>query len=409
MKTITKIQKSFSANISKKRVAAYIRVSHSSLESSYSNQVSTYNNIIQSNMEWEFAGIYSDFAISGKSQKNRPEFQRLLEDCRQGKIDIILTKSISRFGRNTLDVLQSIRELKQLGISVRFERESIDSLSTDGELLLTLLASIAQEESTSISQNLKWKVKERFKQGLPFIPQDIYGYRWNGVEYEIEEHEASIVRQVFSWYLDGVGVPTIAKRLNELGEKTKLGNAFTKNILYEFFKQEAYYGRLVLQKTYREEFGHSPKRNTGQRTKYIVDNAHEPIISKEIFDSANLQKSSRLASNHYRGDYTDSLFVDKVYCDHCGQKMSISKEKQFGFRFSCVTRIRKGRSACPSKTLAERRIIRTLDTEQDLALCKDWVDSQIDGIRFNTERNCIDVIFKDEKCKSYPIKRGQIK
>ncbi|MER0123337.1 recombinase family protein [Streptococcus sp. ZJ93] len=403
MKTITKILKPFSPLKSKGKVAAYIRVSHSDLEHSFSNQVSYYNDLIQKKIEWEFAGVYADFAISGKSQKGRPEFQRLINDCQKGKIDCILTKSISRFGRNTVELLETVRELKSLGIEVLFEKENISTMSADGELLLTLLASLAQEESTSLSQNIKWKVKERFKQGLPYIPQAIYGYRWNGKEYSIEPHEAEIVRKVFTWYLDGLGVPAIAKKLNGMGETTRLGNEFTKSILYEFFKQEAYFGRLVLQKTYREDFNHNPKRNTGQRTKYIVDNAHEAIISKELFDKAQTEKKNRSKGRCYRKNYDNALFKDKVFCQQCGRDMLITKEKRFGYRYNCRTRQQYGTSACPSKTLSERRLVQTV--KEQLGDCL----GSIQKVTFDSSSNQVTLYFYDDNIQTLILKRGQLK
>lgn len=403
MKTVTKIEQRVSPFKSKLRVAAYIRVSHSDLEHSFSNQVSYYNELIQKNSTWEFAGVCSDFAISGKFQKSRPEFTRLLSDCRNGKIDCILTKSISRFDRNTLELLETVRELKGIGVEVVFEKENISTLSIDGELLLTLLASFAQEESTSLSQNIKWKVKERFKQGLPFIPQDIYGYRWNGEEYIIEPHEADIVRKVFTWYLDGLGIPTIAQILNDMGETTRLGNTFTKNILYEFFKQEAYMGRLVLQKTYREDFNRNPKRNTGQRTKYIVENAHKPIIDKELFESAQSEKARRSKGRFYRKSYDDAIFKDKVFCQHCGRDMLITKEKRYGYRYNCRTRQQYGTSSCPSKILSERRLVLTI--RERIGDCFDSIQKVI----FDSEDNQVYLSFDDGAFQTLTLKRGQLK
>lgn len=178
MKTIRKIQTLNSSHNKKKKVAAYARVSHTDLLQSLSDQVSYYNNLIQNNTNWEYAGVYIDNAVSGRSSKNRKEYLRLLGDCRRGKIDIILTKSISRFGRNTVELLKIIRELKTLNISVRFEKENIDTLTTDGELLLTLLAATAEEESKAIGSNVRWRVKKKFQRGLPHSPQPILGYKW---------------------------------------------------------------------------------------------------------------------------------------------------------------------------------------------------------------------------------------
>lgn len=303
MKTVRKIHQIRPVKNKKLRVAAYARVSHSELLQSLSNQVSYYSELIQNNAEWEYKGVYVDSAISGRNIKQRKEYQRLIQDCKNGKIDMILTKSISRFGRNTVDLLKTIRELRRLNISVRFEKENIDTLTTEGELLLTLLVSVAEEESKAIGQNIKWRVKEKFKQGLPFNPQDMYGYRWQRDQYVIEPHEANIIRQVYDWYLDGNTPTQIAKILNEMGEKTRNGNQFTRRIIHNILSQDTYTGRLVLQKTYRVPYKGCSVINQGEQAKYIVEHAHQPIISKEQFEEVQQVKTMR--SNHYKKGIKD--------------------------------------------------------------------------------------------------------
>ncbi len=268
-------------------------------------------------------GVYSDSAISGRSQAHRRDFQQLLEDCRKGKIDLILTKSISRFGRNTVELLETVRDLKRLGISVHFEKENIDTLTAEGELLLILLASMAQEESQSISQNIRWRVKKRFEEGKPYVPQDIFGYRWNGEEYVIEPNEASIVRQVFEWYMAGDSVPKIAKKLDDRGERTRLGNRFTKRVVYNMFDQEAYCGRLILQKTFRDYLGTRSIPNDGQMAKYIVENAHEAIVTPEYFQQINQEKKRRAKRRTSKHESIAKL-NGKVCCDHCGLDMILT-------------------------------------------------------------------------------------
>lgn len=412
MKTVTQIKTINPSLTTKLKVAAYARISHSSLKHSLSNQVSYYNQLIQSNPCWSFAGIYIDDGISGKSQETRSDFQALIKACHEGKVDLILTKSISRFGRNTVELLTTVRELKELGVNIRFEKEGIETLTSDGELLLTLLASVAQEESRSISENVKWYVKKSFEQGLPYIPQDIYGYRWQGDTYVIEPHEAKIVKQVFRWYMEGLGVPTIAQKLNDLGERTRLRNPFTKSILYEFFKQEAYYGRLVLQKTYRTDFSRNPKRNKGQRDKYIVDNAHEPIVSKEYFESVLAEKRRRSKGRYYRDESIPTLFRDKIYCTHCGVDMLLTVDKphtdKATVRYNCRTRQHKGLDACPSKTLAEKRLIMTLTNYYNCSIDEEWV-AKVKSVTFNSIDYSITVTFKDGEFHTLPIKRGQFK
>ena len=215
MRIVRRIQPMMTPQKPKLRVAAYARVSDSRLHHSLSTQVSYYSRLIQSHPDWELVGVYYDEGISGKEQSNRQGLQDLLKACDDGKIDRILTKSIARFGRNTVDLLSTVRVLRQKNIGITFEKEGIDSLSSEGELMLTLLASVAQEESHNISENLRWQIKKKFEQGQPHTPQDIYGYRWNGENYVIEPDEAKVVRQVFQWFLDGDNAPMITKKLNE--------------------------------------------------------------------------------------------------------------------------------------------------------------------------------------------------
>lgn len=300
MKTVKTIQSKTLLPTKQLRVADYVRVSHSHLMQSLSHQISYYSEKIQHHPNWEYKGVYVDQAISGRTRKHRKEYERLIEDCQKGEIDMILTKSISRFGRNTVELLSTIRELKQLNISIRFEKEKIDTLTTDGELLLTLLAGVAQEESESISQNIRWKVKKKFEQGLPHVPQDMYGYRWQIDQYVIEPHEASVIQQIYEWYLSGITPTKIAKRLNERGETTRKGNAFTRSIVHRVLEQETYTGVLILQKTYRHTGKGRSIPNDGVLQKYIVEHAHDAIISKELFERVQIVKSQRSYHNKER-------------------------------------------------------------------------------------------------------------
>lgn len=188
MRKISKVERKIPQMPNRKKVAAYARVSMESerLQHSLSAQISYYSDLIQKYPDWEYVGVYADYGISGTKTERRTEFNRMLADCEAGKIDIVLTKSISRFARNTVDLLETVRHLRELGISVRFEKEHIDSLTEDGELMLTLLASFAQEESRSISENVKWGTRKRFEQGIPNGKFQIYGYRWDGDHLVIE-------------------------------------------------------------------------------------------------------------------------------------------------------------------------------------------------------------------------------
>ena len=402
MKQIKTIQAQKVTAIKRLKVAAYTRVSHTSLLQSLSNQVSHYSQLIQANPEWDYVGVYSDSAISGRSQAYRRDFQQLLEDCRKGKIDLILTKSISRFGRNTVELLETVRELKRLGISVRFEKEKIDTLTAEGALLLTLLASMAQEESQSISQNIRWRVKKRFEEGKPYIPQDIFGYRWNGDEYVIEPHEASIVRQVFEWYMEGLSAPKIAKRLDDRGERTRLGNRFTKRVIYNMFDQEAYCGRLILQKTFRDQFGSRSILNDGQMAKYIVENAHEAIVTPEYFQLVNQEKKRRARRRVSKHDALAKL-QGKVYCEHCGLDMVLTLETKFNqekrVRYYCRTRDAKGVETCLGRTVTEEQLFQafgeSINTED------------IHHISFNSVTNEAKAIYRNGEEKHVIIQKGR--
>ncbi|MCW6665323.1 recombinase family protein [Aerococcaceae bacterium NML191219] len=292
-KTVKRIQSVSMMATPKLRVAAYARVSHTYLLKSLSHQISHYSDLIQKNPAWVYEGVYIDEAISGRNGTQRKEYQRLIQDCKNGKIDMILTKSISRFGRNTVELLKTIRELKRVNVSVRFEKENIDTLSTEGELLLTLLASLAEEESESVSQNIRWKIQKTFEQGIPYIKQDMFGYRFKETQYIIEEKEAAIVKEIFSWYMEGASPNEIVKQLNEKGCRTRKGNLFTKKIIHNILSQETYTGKLILQKTYRSSYKGRSVENKGERPKYIVDNAHEPIITQETFDLVQQLKKTR--------------------------------------------------------------------------------------------------------------------
>ena len=231
MKTINKIEQHPTALPRRKRVAAYARVSKETdrLLHSFSEQVSYYNELIQKNPEWEFAGVFADSGITGTKTAHRSEFQRLMQECDSGNVDLILCKSISRFARNTVDLLQTIRHLKEIGVEVQFEKESISTFSGDGEFMLSLLASFAQEESNSISENVKWGIRKRFRDGtVGTANKHILGYRYDEQkrQYVVIPEEAATVRWMFQMFLAGLSFQSIADNLNGVGIRTTLGNDF---------------------------------------------------------------------------------------------------------------------------------------------------------------------------------------
>ena len=268
------------------RVAAYARVSSGkdAMLHSLSAQVSYYSDLIQKHPGWQYCGVYADEALTG-TKDARENFQRLLNDCRAGKIDLIITKSISRFARNTVTLLETVRELKLLGINVYFEEQNIFTLSADGELMMTILASYAQEESRSASENQKWRIRANFQNGLPWNGL-VLGYRIEDGIYVPVEEEAALVKLIFSLYNGGWGTYKIAKYLNEEGYRTRLGNLWTQGSLQKLLNNYAYTGNLLLQTTFVED--HITKKgriNRGQLPMSHAEDSHEAIISMAEFQT----------------------------------------------------------------------------------------------------------------------------
>ena len=214
----------------RKRVAAYARVScgKDAMLHSLSAQVSYYSSLIQKNPEWEYTGVFIDEAMTG-TKDARDDFRRMLDDCRAGKVDMIITKSISRFARNTVVLLETIRELKSLSVDVYFEEQNLHSSSADGELMLTILASYAQEESRSVSENCKWRIRNEFKKGNPTCGILMYGYDYHDGNLIINPQEANVVRMIYTDYLSGMGKNAIMRKLESLGIPTKNGGRWATN------------------------------------------------------------------------------------------------------------------------------------------------------------------------------------
>ena len=317
MKKIERIKPSIPKIKRKKRVAAYARVSAESdrLTHSLSAQISYYSTLIQKNLEWEYAGVYADSFISGTSIDKRTEFQRLIDDCEAGKINIILTKSISRFARNTVDLLSTVRQLKTIGVEVRFEKENISSISSSGEIMLSILASFAQEESVNNSENVKWAKRKRFEQGIPHAKFSLYGYTWDGDHMVIVPAEARVVEHIYKDYMAGRTELAIARELSERGISTRRGGRWSNTSIKGILKNAHYTGNLLLQKYYVESpLTHRVRRNEGELTRYWVENTHEAIIDKETFDAVQDEMARRKA---LRSTHT-SCFSRKIKCPFCG-------------------------------------------------------------------------------------------
>ena len=314
MRIITKIEPKSSSEQPKKRVAAYARVSAETerLMHSLSAQISYYSSFIQNNPEWEYAGVYADKFISGTSINKRKELQRLLSDCDKGLIDIILCKSISRFARNTVDLLQTIRHLKDIGVEVKFEKENISTFSKDGEFMLSILASFAQEESNSISENVKWGLRKRFEDGsIGAANKHIYGYRYDEElkKYIIIPEEADNVRIIFQMFLAGTTYADIARTMNKMGNKNVLENPFSLQYIRSIINNEIYTGDLLRQKgSTVDPLTKKKIKNDGVLPKYLMTDCHEAIIDKETY--AKVQEEIKRREGLVNPTY---CFTGKIY------------------------------------------------------------------------------------------------
>lgn len=366
MRKISKIERTEPLLKPRKKVAAYARVSMESerLMHSLSAQVSYYSALIQKNPEWEYAGVYADNGISGTGTAKRSEFNRMLADCESKKIDIILCKSISRFARNTVDLLETVRHLKDIGVEVRFEKEHINSLSGDGELMLTILASFAQEESRSISENVKWGTRKRFEQGIPNGRFNIYGYRWEGDNLVIHPQEAAIVRLIFDNYLAGISAETTEKQLAEMGVKSYKGQHFGNTSIRQILGNITYTGNMLFQKEYVvDPISGKSKKNYGELPQYFVENTHEAIIPMEDYQAVQAEKLRRRELGALANwSINTSCFTSKIKCGRCGKSYRRSGKKQrkdpneVYYVWICRTKSEKGAKFCPAKIIPENKL-----------------------------------------------------
>lgn len=299
------------------KVAAYCRVSTDSSDqlNSYRTQIGYYTNFIAQHSGWELADIYADEGITGTSLEKRDEFKRMLQDCRAGKISRILVKSVSRFARNTLELLETTRELKDLGVVVVFEEQGIDTAQMLGEMQLTLLAMAAQEESTSISKNMKWSIQKRMDAGTYLGNTAPYGYRLEKGQLKIEETEAAVVRRIFERRLSGMGQVAITQELNRQGIQPRDGKPWTVYRVRYILSNERYIGDSLFQKKYiADPLSHKSVRNHGERDQYYIHNTHEGIISRETFQKVQESFQSRTSPQKKK----PHLFVHRIQCPQCG-------------------------------------------------------------------------------------------
>lgn len=336
------------------KVAAYARVStdKDAMLHSLSSQVSYFSKLIQSHDSWKYVGVYSDEGMTG-TKISRGGFTRMIEDAKAGKIDIIITKSLSRFARNTVDCLKTIREMKAIDVDIFFEEQNIHTLSSNGEFLISLLAGYAQEESRQCSENTLWRVRKNFKEGKPYGGSSMLGYKLEKGRFTVVPEEAEIVRKIFDLYLAGNGFCKIARILTNEGIKSYTGKAWNKSTLGEIISNVTYTGNLHLQKTYREN--HMTKktmRNKGEKTLYIVEGNHEPIISQEIFDKAQEIRKVKAVGKSGKRNGPAYPFTGLIYCGECGHLFKHKVTKYYE-SWCCSQYDELGKAYCASKKIRD--------------------------------------------------------
>ena len=359
MKRITKIEAAKDTRKKKLRVAAYARVSKDTDEQlvSLETQKNHYEKYIRARPDWEYAGLYYDEGVTGTSMTKRDGLLRMLDDCDKGLIDYIVVKSISRFSRNTVDSIETVRHLCEKGIFIYFEKENIDTGKMEGELLLAIRSSLAESESHSISENNKWGIQKRYLNGTFKIGYTPYGYDNINGQMVVNEEQAKIVREIFDAVLSGKSPGAVARELNARGVSTKRGGSWTGHTLIGMIRNEKYTGDVIMQKTFTDD-RFNRHINRGERKKYSARDHHEPIISHETFNAANaiidangLEKGIHKDEEKYKNRYAMS---GKIICGECGGTWKRVKQADH-FGFSCNTHV-KDKNACTMRTIAEEPV-----------------------------------------------------
>ena len=359
----------------KKRVAAYCRVSTDSEEqlNSYEAQKSYYTQKIEDSPDWEMAGIYADEGITGTSLKKRTEFKKMITACKRGHIDLIITKSLSRFARNTVDCLETVRLLKANGIGVYFEKENINTLTESSEFLITLFSGFAQAESESLSKNVAWgKAKSAEAGKVTFQYKKMLGYRRGADgQPEIVPEEAKVIKRIYHRYLDGCTLGQIKRELDEDKVPTAQGgDSWSPAIIHNILTNEKYIGDALLQKTYITDcISKKVKKNQGECAMYYVEDNHPAIISREVFDQVRnemtrrsskrkvLQKSGKTEMGKYSGKYA---LTELLVCGECGspyKRVTWARNGKKRIVWRCVSRLEFGTKYCHnSPTLDESKL-----------------------------------------------------
>ena len=342
--------------VRRKRVAAYARVSSGkdAMLHSLAEQVSYYSDLIQRRPDWLFAGIFADEAITG-TKEARPEFQRMLTDCRNGLVDMVITKSISRFARNTVTLLEAVRMLKDLGVDVYFEEQRIHTISAEGELLLTILASYAQEESRSDSENAKWRIRRAYQQGEIMCWRMLFGYRSKKGSIEIDPVEGPIAQQIFTRFAAGESMSSICRWLNQTGHFGALGGKWQTSSIRQILSNEKYLGDAILQKTFINN--HLEKKrvtNTGELPRYYVYGTHPALIGKATFERVQ-QRLADIAAHNSRPPRQTNEFTGMIRCPNCGRNYRRTLMNGSA-GWICPTYYSQGKAACQSKKIPEETL-----------------------------------------------------
>ena len=379
MPKVTRIEARKPTPMQKKKVAAYARVSKDTeqLMHSLSAQVSYYSDFIQRTPDWEYAGVYVDAGLTGTNTEARPEFRRLIEDCEAGKINIVLTKSISRFARNTVDLLSTVRRLKELGVEVRFEKENIWTFDSKGELLLTIMSSLAQEESRSISENVRWGQRKKFSDGRYSLNyKHFLGYdKGEDGRLVVNQEQAAIVRRIFADFLAGHTPFQIAKALTAEGIPTPAGKTqWSYTTVRRVLSNETYMGDKLLQKTYSIDFLSKDRlKNHGEVPQFYVEQDHDAIIPPTTFKRVQ-DELERRKGCHATGK---SIFSGKIYCGECGEiygsKVWHSNDPYRKVVWQCNGKY-DGEKKCGTPTVTEEdikrgfeRMLRQMDKQAQIA------------------------------------------
>ena len=399
MKLITKIEPTASRGTTAKiRVVAYCRVSTGTEDQliSLQAQKNHYEDLISANPDWQYAGLYYDEGISGTRKENRPALQKMIADCEAGKIDRVLTKSLSRFARNTTDCLELVRKLLDLGVTIFFEKENLDTGSMESELLLSIMSSLAESESVSISENNKWSIRHRFENGTYRMASAPFGYDVIDGELVINEEEACWVRWIFDQAMGGKASGRIARELNEKQVATKKNGTWRASTIRGILRNEKYTGACLFQKTY-SDFHFKRHKNNGDRDQFLIEDHHEPIVSKEEFEMVetllqqrarekNIQQGNRRYQNRYP-------FSNKLVCGECGGSFKRHINTSGDLRYAvwvCAQHL-EDRSSCPMLFVRECDLELSFTTMMNKLIFakREVLDALLEGLRGETHKDSL--------------------